>query len=188
MVTPKVAPGTPVPPDGAPTAAAVPASEHLVSAARSMVEKPVDGKEVKPQAAARAEHELERIEHQIGQLENAAGDNQEARRQLEQLHAQVHALRRQMDAHLHAWHKAELARHPQRPYTLDYVERVFTDWSEIPRRPRLRRRSRHRQRHGPLPRRTSDGGRPSEGPRHQAETLSQLRHAQSRGLPQGAAG
>src|SRR5271169_1215718 len=131
MVTPKVAPGTPVPPDGAPTAAALPAPEHLVSVARSMVEKSVDGKDANTQAAARAEHELERIEHQIGQLENAAGDNQEARRQLEQLHAQVHALRRQMDAHLHAWHKAELARHPQRPYTLDYAERVFTDWSEI---------------------------------------------------------
>jgi len=24
-----------------------------------------------------------------------------------------------------------MARHPQRPYTLDYVERIFTDWSEI---------------------------------------------------------
>src|SRR4029077_15282899 len=30
-----------------------------------------------------------------------------------------------------AWEKTELARHPQRPYTLDYVERIFTDWSEI---------------------------------------------------------
>jgi acetyl-CoA carboxylase carboxyl transferase subunit alpha len=96
-----------------------------------MVEKSVDGKEAKTQAAARAEHELERIEHQIGQLENAAGDNEEARHQLEQLHAQVHALRRQMDAHLSAWRKAELARHPQRPYMLDYVQRIFTDWSEI---------------------------------------------------------
>jgi len=24
-----------------------------------------------------------------------------------------------------------LARHPQRPYLLDYIERIFTDWSEI---------------------------------------------------------
>ena len=30
-----------------------------------------------------------------------------------------------------AWEKTELARHPQRPYTLDYIERVFTDWAEI---------------------------------------------------------
>ena len=32
---------------------------------------------------------------------------------------------------LSAWEKTELARHPQRPYTLDYIERIFTDWSEI---------------------------------------------------------
>jgi acetyl-CoA carboxylase carboxyl transferase subunit alpha len=30
-----------------------------------------------------------------------------------------------------AWQKTELARHPQRPQTLDYIERVFTDFSEI---------------------------------------------------------
>jgi len=36
-----------------------------------------------------------------------------------------------VSAHLTAWEKTELARHPQRPYTLDYVERIFTDWSEI---------------------------------------------------------
>jgi len=131
MVTPKLAPGADIPQDGALAPEAVPPLDQLVSAARSMVEKSVDGNEASTQVAARAQQELERIEQQIGKLENAAGDNQEARRQLEQLHSQVHALRRQMDAHLNAWHKAELARHPQRPYTLDYVERIFTDWSEI---------------------------------------------------------
>src|SRR5579884_1854297 len=30
-----------------------------------------------------------------------------------------------------AWKKIELARHPQRPYTLDYISRLFTDFSEI---------------------------------------------------------
>ena len=33
--------------------------------------------------------------------------------------------------HLTAYQKVQLARHPQRPYFLDYVERIFTDWSEI---------------------------------------------------------
>jgi acetyl-CoA carboxylase carboxyl transferase subunit alpha len=44
---------------------------------------------------------------------------------------QVADLRTQVSAHFDAWQKTELARHPQRPYTLDYVERLFTDWSEI---------------------------------------------------------
>lgn len=30
-----------------------------------------------------------------------------------------------------AWVKTEVARHPQRPYPLDYIEAVFTDFSEI---------------------------------------------------------
>src|SRR5208282_1087754 len=37
----------------------------------------------------------------------------------------------QVTIHSVAWQKTELARHPQRPQTMDYVERLFTDFSEI---------------------------------------------------------
>ncbi len=30
-----------------------------------------------------------------------------------------------------AWVKTELARHPQRPYPMDYIEALFTDFYEI---------------------------------------------------------
>lgn len=30
-----------------------------------------------------------------------------------------------------AWARIELARHPQRPYPMDFIERIFTDFSEI---------------------------------------------------------
>ena len=30
-----------------------------------------------------------------------------------------------------AWSKIERARHPQRPYPMDFIERIFTDFSEI---------------------------------------------------------
>src|ERR1700723_3274593 len=30
-----------------------------------------------------------------------------------------------------AWQKTELARHPQRPYLMDFIEAIFTDFSEI---------------------------------------------------------
>jgi acetyl-CoA carboxylase carboxyl transferase subunit alpha len=30
-----------------------------------------------------------------------------------------------------AWRKTELARHPQRPYPMDYIQTIFTDFSEI---------------------------------------------------------
>ncbi|HEV2113346.1 MAG TPA: acetyl-CoA carboxylase carboxyltransferase subunit alpha [Terriglobales bacterium] len=79
----------------------------------------------------KAKRELENIEKQISALEAAAGDNHEARGRLQRLQEQVEELRRQLQASQTAWDETELARHPQRPYTLDYLERMFTDWSEI---------------------------------------------------------
>lgn len=32
---------------------------------------------------------------------------------------------------LSAWQTSQLARHPQRPYTLDYIDRLFTDFQEL---------------------------------------------------------
>jgi len=90
-----------------------------------------NGSLAKMESASKAQQELEKIEKQIQQLETLARDNQEAKRQLATLHEQVSALRAQVSVHLDAWKRTELARHPQRPYTLDYVERIFTDFSEI---------------------------------------------------------
>ena len=40
-------------------------------------------------------------------------------------------LTRSIFANLSAWQIAQLARHPQRPYTLDYIERCFADFQEL---------------------------------------------------------
>jgi acetyl-CoA carboxylase carboxyl transferase subunit alpha len=80
---------------------------------------------------SRSQKELEKIERQIGQLELVPGQDDETRREIQELHARIDALRDQVSAKSSAWEKTELARHPQRPYTLDYIERIFTDWSEI---------------------------------------------------------
>jgi acetyl-CoA carboxylase carboxyl transferase subunit alpha len=83
------------------------------------------------EASTKAQRELQNIERQIESLEAAAGNNQEARARLKRLHDQVNLLRQQVHAQLGAWQKTELARHAQRPYTQDYIDRIFTDWSEI---------------------------------------------------------
>ena len=82
-------------------------------------------------AGLKAQQELEKIERQIAQMESSAAPDPDTHRQLEQLRERIETLRRQIDAPTTAWEKTELARHPQRPYTLDYVERIFTEWSEI---------------------------------------------------------
>jgi acetyl-CoA carboxylase carboxyl transferase subunit alpha len=77
------------------------------------------------------QQELEEIERQVAELQSSAHDNDETRRQLVLLHERIDTLRLEMSASPTAWQKTELARHPQRPQTLDYIERLFTDWSEI---------------------------------------------------------
>src|SRR5579872_2621143 len=81
---------------------------------------------------SRAEKELAKIEAHVANLEAVAEEqDDDTRRQISQLRERIETLRQQVNASNSAWAKAELARHPQRPYTLDYVERIFTDWSEI---------------------------------------------------------
>jgi acetyl-CoA carboxylase carboxyl transferase subunit alpha len=82
-------------------------------------------------SSAKAQQELEQIERQVAQIEANGGKNAETQRQLAQLHERIHTLRQEMTSLNSAWQKTELARHPQRPQTLDYIERVFTDFSEI---------------------------------------------------------
>ena len=40
-------------------------------------------------------------------------------------------LTRSIFSSLNSWQISQLARHPQRPYTLDYIERIFTDFEEL---------------------------------------------------------
>jgi acetyl-CoA carboxylase carboxyl transferase subunit alpha len=82
-------------------------------------------------AASKAQQAIAAVEKKIEYLESIAGDNEDARLQLQQLHEQVNALRGVVNSPMSAWLRTELARHAQRPYTLDYVERLFTDFSEV---------------------------------------------------------
>jgi acetyl-CoA carboxylase carboxyl transferase subunit alpha len=90
-----------------------------------------NGNVVKMDSGIKAQQELSKIEQQIERLQALEGQNEETRRQVQQLHDRVNDLRREVSSHLNAWERTEMARHPQRPYTLDYIERIFTDWSEI---------------------------------------------------------
>lgn len=52
--------------------------------------------------------------------------------------AEIAALRKKIDqtrksvfSSLTPWQKVQLARHPNRPYTLDYIDRIFTDFMEF---------------------------------------------------------
>jgi len=81
-------------------------------------------------SAEKAQQELEQIERQVAELRSPDADDA-TRRQISRLQDRIEKLREQMNAPPTAWQRTELARHPQRPQSLDYIERVFTDFSEI---------------------------------------------------------
>src|SRR5712692_1788950 len=71
------------------------------------------------------------LERQIAELERAS-DSEAAREEIERLRHQLHSLRQPgWQVASDAWSRVLLARHPQRPYTLDYIQMLFTDFMEL---------------------------------------------------------
>jgi len=51
--------------------------------------------------------------------------------EVEKLKAKSNALTQTIFSNLSPWQVSQLARHPQRPYSMDYILRVFTDFEEL---------------------------------------------------------
>jgi acetyl-CoA carboxylase carboxyl transferase subunit alpha len=51
--------------------------------------------------------------------------------ELRRLEEKAGRLARELFADLSPWQKVQLSRHPARPYTLEYVEALFTEWQEL---------------------------------------------------------
>ncbi|KPK59133.1 MAG: acetyl-CoA carboxylase carboxyltransferase subunit alpha [Gammaproteobacteria bacterium] len=51
--------------------------------------------------------------------------------EIARLEAKSESLTRSIFANLSAWQITQLARHPQRPYAADYIDRIFTDFQEL---------------------------------------------------------
>jgi acetyl-CoA carboxylase carboxyl transferase subunit alpha len=52
-------------------------------------------------------------------------------REIDQLQRRIETIRTQIYANLTPWQRVQLARHPNRPTTLDYVKRLFTEFDEM---------------------------------------------------------
>jgi acetyl-CoA carboxylase carboxyl transferase subunit alpha len=71
------------------------------------------------------------IEKQIAELEQAS-DSEVTREEIERLRQQLAALRDRVAGKANdPWDRVLLARHPQRPYTLDYIQMLFTEFTEL---------------------------------------------------------
>ncbi len=74
---------------------------------------------------------IEQLEKQIAELEGVP-DSEAAREEIERLKHQLDGLKKQLAGTSNeAWDRVLLARHPQRPYTLDWIEMLFTEFTEL---------------------------------------------------------
>ena len=72
------------------------------------------------------------LEQKIQELKaEASARGLSAGAELSELERKADALRRDVYANLTAFQRVQLARHPRRPYTLDYIRMVFTDFTEL---------------------------------------------------------
>ena len=74
--------------------------------------------------------EIERLEKDVEELRHLAGDA-DADAELGRIREQVAELRREFYTHLGPWQRAQIARHQQRPYTLDFISLLFTEFMEL---------------------------------------------------------
>jgi acetyl-CoA carboxylase carboxyl transferase subunit alpha len=78
------------------------------------------------------EQPIAELEAKIEALKFVGDDSQiNVSEELARLRRKSDALTRNIFSNLTAWQIAQLARHPQRPYVLDYATRCFTDFQEL---------------------------------------------------------
>jgi acetyl-CoA carboxylase carboxyl transferase subunit alpha len=78
----------------------------------------------------RRNREIKRLEQDVEDLRRLSPSDVPAD-ELERLRREIHELKREFYAHLGAWQRTQLARHPLRPYSLDYIRLLFQDFSEV---------------------------------------------------------
>ncbi|HCN05321.1 MAG TPA: acetyl-CoA carboxylase carboxyl transferase subunit alpha [Bacteroidetes bacterium] len=70
------------------------------------------------------------LEKKIAEMRSLA-DTLDIQPQIEELEQQVERLRSEIYRNLTRWQRVQIARHPDRPYTLDYITHCLTDFVEL---------------------------------------------------------
>lgn len=78
------------------------------------------------------EQPIAELEAKIEELSEVQGEAAlDISEEIERLRKKGMALTKEIYAKLTAWQIAQVARHPQRPYSLDYIQRLTTDFQEL---------------------------------------------------------
>ena len=79
------------------------------------------------------EKPISELEAQTEKLKETHDKNKnlDISKELTQLEVKTEKLRHEIYDNLNAWQISQVSRHPQRPYTLDYIEKLFEDFEEL---------------------------------------------------------
>lgn len=76
------------------------------------------------------EKPIHELEQKIDEIKNIS-DNVDVSDEVKTLERKVSQLRENIFSNLTRWQRVQLARHPERPYTLDYIQYMTTDFVEL---------------------------------------------------------
>ncbi len=71
------------------------------------------------------------LEAKIGELRDYSTDSVDFTSEIKKLEKKAEKLKKEIYSNLTRWQRTQLARHANRPYSLDYIDRIFTDWFEV---------------------------------------------------------
>ncbi len=78
------------------------------------------------------ERPIAELEAKIEELRHVGNDSEvNLSEEISAMQAKSSKLTEEIFSKLTAWQVSQLARHPQRPYTMDYIERILTDFEEL---------------------------------------------------------
>ncbi|HLS29061.1 MAG TPA: carboxyl transferase domain-containing protein, partial [Opitutales bacterium] len=78
------------------------------------------------------ERPLRDLDKQLAQLnELSVESNVDVSDEIRAIERKIQATKESIYSNLNPWQKVQIARHPKRPYTTDYIERVFTNFEEL---------------------------------------------------------
>ena len=79
----------------------------------------------------RRQRAIDALERDVIELSRLTAPTGEQAAEVERVRAEVQELKMEFYRHLGPWQRLQLARHPQRPYTDDYIQLLFENFSEI---------------------------------------------------------
>ncbi|MGA2052299.1 MAG: acetyl-CoA carboxylase carboxyltransferase subunit alpha [Opitutales bacterium] len=86
----------------------------------------------KPKFTLDFEKPLRDLETQLENLRRlSAEQNLDVRAEIRAIEEKLEVTKAAIHKNLNSWQKVQLARHPLRPYSLDYIQHIFTDFEEL---------------------------------------------------------